>query len=339
MQFQEFQGRRHFGSLDGLRCLSILAVIWHHTGGRAFPDSVLLQHGPYGVSLFFVISGFLITTLLLREKRRTGDIGMKNFVVRRTLRIFPLYYTVLLAYTVLVLALEHSSPEGRGFLSNLKYYATYTSNWFVPLTDGRVIFYFAWSLATEEQFYVVWPWVEKFFRAALATPLMALIIAASIYWDVLAFAAVGMGVLLAHLLDSPRGYALAWPFLRWRGAAPLLMLALLGVVASPSAGDVAPLAVMTLLVGAAVIREDHWLRPLLGHRIAVKIGQVSYGMYLMHMLAYNVVKKALSTLGMEGIEHWALAFGLTATAAFGAAFLSYRYYESIFLRMKHRYAS
>src|SRR4029077_2234090 len=311
MQFQEFQGRRHFGSLDGLRCLSILAVIWHHTGGRAFPDSVLLQHGPYGVSLFFVISGFLITTLLLREKRRTADIGMKNFIVRRTLRIFPLYYTVLLAYTVLVLALEHSSPEGQGFLSNLKYYATYTSNWFVPLTDGRGIFYFAWSLATEEQFYLVWPWVEKFLRPVLAVPLVTFVIAASIYWDVLAFAAVGMGVLLAHLLDSPRGYALAWPFLRLRWAAPALMLALVCVVAWPSAGGVMPLAAMTLLVGAAVIREDHWLRPLFAHRLAASIGQVSYGMYLMHMLYYNVVKKTLQTLAGEGAVHWALVFGLT----------------------------
>jgi peptidoglycan/LPS O-acetylase OafA/YrhL len=339
MQFQEFQARRHFGSLDGLRCLSILAVIWHHTGGRAFPDSVLLQHGPYGVSLFFVISGFLITTLLLREKRRNADIGMKNFIVRRTLRIFPLYYTVLLVYTLLVLALEHSSPEGRGFLSNLKYYATYTSNWFVPLTDGRVIFYFAWSLATEEQFYLVWPWVEKFFRPVLAVPFVALVIAASIYWHVLAFAAIGMGVLLAHLLDSPRGHAFAWPLLRWRWAAPSLLLALLGVMAWPAAGGVTPLAVMTLLVGAAVIREDHWLRPLLTQPVVVKIGQVSYGMYLMHMLAYNVVKKALLVLGGEGIGHWALVFVLTAAAAYGAAFLSYRYYESIFLSMKHRYAS
>jgi peptidoglycan/LPS O-acetylase OafA/YrhL len=62
-------------------------------------------------------------------------------------------------------------------------------------------------------------------------------------------------------------------------------------------------------------------------------------MYLMHMLAYNVVKKALLVLGGEGIGHWALVFGLTVAVAFGAAFLSYRYYESIFLRMKHRYAS
>lgn len=339
MQFQEFQARRHFGSLDGLRCLSILAVIWHHTGGRAFPDSVLLQHGPYGVSLFFVISGFLITTLLLREKRRSGDIGMKNFIVRRTLRIFPLYYTVLLAYTLLVLALEHSSPEGQGFLSNLKYYATYTSNWFVPLTDGRVIFYFAWSLATEEQFYLVWPWVEKFFRSVPAVLVMVLVVAASVYWNVLAFAAVGMGVLLAHLLDSPRGHAFALPLFRRRWAAPLLVLALLGVMAWPPAGDAAPLAVMTLLVGSTVIREDHWLRPLLAQRAVAKIGQVSYGMYLMHMLAYNVVKKALRVLGAEGIEHWALVFVLTAALAYAAAFLSFRYYESVFLRMKHRYAS
>ena len=96
---------------------------------------------------------------------------------------------------------------------------------------------------------------------------------------------------------------------------------------------------MALLVGATVIREDHWLRPLLAQPMVMKIGQVSYGMYLMHMLAYNVVKKGLHALGGEGLGHWALVFGLTAMVAYGAAFLSYRYYESIFLRMKHRYAS
>lgn len=160
---ERFRSTRFFASLDGLRCLSILAVIWHHTAGHSF-DLALSRRGHHGVTLFFAISGFLITTLLLREKQRLGDISLRKFYMRRSLRIFPLYYTVLLIYIALVAAMERGTHAGREFWGNLPAYATYTSNWFVDLKGERVIFYFAWSLATEEQFYLVWPWVQKYLR-------------------------------------------------------------------------------------------------------------------------------------------------------------------------------
>ena len=78
----EFQTRRILGSLDGLRAVSVIAVIWHHTTGPHV--SYLLSSGPHGVTLFFAISGFLIVTLLLREHDRTGQIDLKAFYIRRS---------------------------------------------------------------------------------------------------------------------------------------------------------------------------------------------------------------------------------------------------------------
>src|SRR5262245_32214375 len=104
-----FLGRSHFGALDGLRCISILAVIWAHGPGQR-ATLFLLRSGALGVDLFFVISGFLITTLLLRERRSTGSVSLARFYARRSLRIFPLYYAVLAIYTIAVLATNPNPP-------------------------------------------------------------------------------------------------------------------------------------------------------------------------------------------------------------------------------------
>ena len=131
-----FLARRNFRSLDGLRCLAIVTVVWHHAHGgyAALPAT---RHGFLGVDLFFVISGFLITTLLLRERARTGAISLKNFYARRTLRIFPLYYFVLAAlFLVLPLAVtltpmleqaRHYQVWAWTYLTNV--YVAWTSSW------------------------------------------------------------------------------------------------------------------------------------------------------------------------------------------------------------------
>ena len=156
----EFRATRYFSSLDVLRAFAILAVIWHHTAASAF-DSALGHKGYHGVTLFFAISGFLIVTLLLREKAATGSVAMLPFMIKRALRILPLYYATLLLYVIVVALLERD-PVARGqFMANLPAFATFTSNWFVAIDAPRVIFYFAWSLAAEEQFYLIWPWIER----------------------------------------------------------------------------------------------------------------------------------------------------------------------------------
>lgn len=339
-----------FSSLDGLRCLSILAVIWHHTG-PPIDGFHFARQGFLGVDLFFAISGFLITTLLLREHEKWGRISLRAFYIRRTLRIFPLYYTVIVLYVIVVWALERSTIAGQQFFINLPYFLTYTNNWFVKL-DDRVIFYFAWSLATEEQFYLFWPTVEKFLRGWRAVGLIILLLILRLLVDVAVTSgrlpgdnlgivillsihpAILGGVLMAHVLHDPRTFAVVRTIMGGRWTAPLILGALVSAVelALPK-GCIWTL--MVLLVGSVVIRESNGLAPFLTWRPIAHLGMISYGMYLMHMLSYNTVKRVLPAIGLDHAWLW---FPFTVAAVAIAATISHRYYESWFLRLKTRFA-
>ncbi len=357
--YDAFRRRRFFGSLDGLRCVSILAVIWHHAAIPLSRADGLPGRGYLGVQLFFGISGFLITTLLLRERDEMGAISLRAFYSRRALRIFPLYYLVLLLYVAVVWAGARTSADGQQFFHNLPYFATYTSNWFVPL-EGRVIFAFAWSLAAEEQFYLVWPWVERAMGgglgavgamlglvgvhlAVLAGLLNGVLPAGSLPHVVLASVAMPIccGVLAAHLLHSRAGFRRAWPWLGAGWSAPLfagLTLVLAGLRGGSMPvwlADTLLALAMVGLVAASAIREDHPLAGFFAARPARAVGRVSYGMYLLHMLCFNVVSRIF---GFGRTSAPVLAFVATALAAFAVAWVSYRWFESPFLRLKARWS-
>ena len=350
-----FRRVKFFSCLDGLRAFSILAVVWHHTAAASVPEAFgLLHRGNRGVMLFFVISAFLISTLLLRAKEK-GPIHVPRFWARRALRILPLFYAVLGLYVALV-AWGPGDPAARQrFFENLPAFATFTSNWFVSL-DGRVIFYFAWSLAAEEQFYLCWPWIERFcaraWPVAVAAALLVVsqaagLVLAGLDPDPLGLkivasvpAAILLGVMLAHLLNSRRGFALAWTLAGRRGA-PLAALALTAaaLAAEPALGyfgELLTALTMTLLVATCVVREDNALAPLLRLRPVAWIGTVSYGIYLIHMLAVNVVRVALAKAGI--VSAYA-DFALGSLLALGVATLSYRTFERFFLRLKDRWFS
>jgi peptidoglycan/LPS O-acetylase OafA/YrhL len=353
-QYEHFRARRHFGSLDGLRCLSILAVIWHHTRPAALNDVPILQHGHMGVDLFFVVSGFLITTLLLREREASGDISLKRFYIRRTLRIFPLYFTVLLAYIGLVLLFDRHTPAGRAFFANLPYFATYTSNWFLTYNNERIIFYFVWSLAAEEQFYLFWPTVEKRLGPRNAVIFVILLLAAVTiaaagvldrllppptlaHRIVTRFpVAIGLGVLLAHVLDDRRSFRWAAALLGRRASALVAFVALALSMRAAAPSEWLVHLAMTALVGAVVIREDNLLAPVLRWRPIAHIGVVSYGMYLLHMLCCNLARRVLERARI----HQPLApFIATTAVTIVVASVSFRYYESFFLRLKDKYGA
>jgi peptidoglycan/LPS O-acetylase OafA/YrhL len=350
-----FRKRRHFGSLDGLRAISVVGVIWHHTAppyeaGQPY----LIANGHHGVTLFFAISGFLIVSLLLREQDRTGAIDLRAFYLRRSLRIFPLYYTVLALYTLLVFALERDHPVGREFFANLPFFITYTSNWFV-LLEGRVIFYFAWSLAAEEQFYLVWPTIQKFLSLRAALSVLGAIIVCVIAAQLLLPAArpartaladrmlagiplaICFGVLLAHAMHHPHSFRALRRIYPGRGSSLLWLAVLVACLSWPRAPEFLVHACAALFVGACVYREDHWLAALLRWRPLVHVGAVSYGIYLLHMLVKNAV---LQSAHAARLELWPLApFLLTVLGSVAVATLSFRHFESIFLRMKPRTAA
>ncbi|MGZ3458843.1 MAG: acyltransferase family protein [Archangium sp.] len=344
----EFLSARFFAGLDGLRCLSIVAVVAYHVAGS---HGGLVGRGYLGVSLFFAISGFLITTLLLRERDKVGHISLRGFFARRALRIFPLYYAVLGLYVVMVSFAEKDTGARGEFFEHMPAFLTYTSNWFVPRApDKRVIFYFAWSLATEEQFYLVWPlvmglsrrsWMPVLFMGGLlAVALGAQGAASAGYLDLSQLggrmlvgisASICMGCLAAHLTHSPRGFAWVSRVLGQVWSVPLMAVLLAGAVAWQGTPNGLVSLVMTALVVATCIRPEQPLAPVLGHAWVRYVGTVSYGVYLLHMLTLNVVRRALPGQGM------AVQLVLTLAVSVGVATLSHRYFESWFLELKGRF--
>lgn len=343
-----FKKQRHFGSLDGLRAISILAVIWHHCHTFSDQSWNISAAGAQGVTLFFAISGFLIVTLLLRERDAHGAIQLSKFYARRALRISPLYYLVLCLYVVVVWVFERHTKPGLEFFNNLLYFATYTSNWFVSL-EGRVIFYFVWSLAVEEQFYMVWPWVERYFTSKTAFIAMAVVVLMVGVWQLFSSTgvamaaklplAIGGGVLLAHGLHSKRGFALVWAVLGWRWCSAAMAVLCLVLLAYPFGGSsVLASFAFVLLVGACVIREDHGLAWSLKWSPLVYIGTISYGMYLLHMLSKNAVQRiGGAVIGSHLPDN--VLFAATVAVSIGAATVSFRYFEKPFLRIKSRFNS
>jgi peptidoglycan/LPS O-acetylase OafA/YrhL len=339
-----------FESLDGLRFLSIVPVVWHHSTPR--PLDGVLGRGPLGVDLFFAISGFLITTLMLRERRDAGAVSVSRFYARRCLRIFPLYYAVLGLYALRAWLLLPDGAQRTHFLHSLPFFATYTSNWFVDFSVTHpVIFAFGWSLAAEEQFYLLWPWVLRLTRgwgAPVAVALLLLAIDQSVERGLFVDALppggllrrmavsiatpICMGALLAHALHHPRAFAAAFAFLGGRASSVILLALLALLVCADGAPLVAAQLAMTLLVGACCVRPDHALRALTDAAPVRWIGSVSYGVYMLHVAAITAAKRVLPAAWSGAGFVFALGFGVALLLA--AA--SHRWFEARFLRLRDR---
>jgi peptidoglycan/LPS O-acetylase OafA/YrhL len=359
----DYINRRYFPSMDGLRCIAILAVICYHcgitsvgaTGFRRYVSAGIFGYrGPLGVSFFFVISGFLITTLILRERDKFGFISLRNFYARRTLRIFPLYYAVLAFNIFFVIFFEHPSPAKTQFFHNIPSFLTYTANWFVNETsDRRIIFSVAWSLSTEEQFYLFWPSVVSFSRRWRWFPIVLAIVLGTLnivlvtlvdarkltlgmpLENILLLTApsgVCFGCLLAYALNNQqmfmRLHALLSP--RW-----MIFVALggtIGLTYFRHVPNAAILPFMLLSLGTTVVQPDHYLKPLLEATPIKFIGAISYGIYLIHVLVLNLGRRVLH------IESAVVLVLFTLPTVSLIAWLSYRYWEAPFLRYKDRFA-
>jgi peptidoglycan/LPS O-acetylase OafA/YrhL len=341
----------YFPLFDGLRCLSIIAVVWFHATAGTYTSGIL-SRGNEGVSLFFVISGFLITTILLREQMSTGDISLKRFYLRRALRIFPLYYAILALYVILVIIIEEQSPSANRFWRDLPYFLTYTSNWFVPPSSERIIFVFAWSLATEEQFYCFWPWIIKAtkrlrFPLATMTGLLALhyasvfaaangaLVPTSLVTRILVSISppICLGAIAASLMHWSPTYRWIERWMGWRWSATAALFTTLLAMAIDAMPDWSLYGAMTWLVIACALRPDNQpLGNILTNSFVKHIGLISYGIYLMHLLCINLVRHLVP------IANGPLLFALALPVVIAAATMSYWFFESPILRWKDRIA-
>ncbi len=339
LSFRAYQATAYFRALDGLRAAAILLVLLHHVPDVGASCLQTLQaNGRYGVSFFFVISGFLICTLFLRERDLTGRIDLWKFYGRRALRLLPLYYAVLLGEAALVFGLHQYSPANQAlFQAKLPAYLFYYSNWLPTATQGP--FFLAWSLAVEEQFYLLFGllmlgltrrWIIGAAAAALAAKMGVYGVWGSV--DVnSAFCRVLFsyqepvlwGVLTAFVLHDPQGYRFLarWLGRRWVlggiGAGLAGWLAWHPMRTGQSLDAQLLYLLMTVVLAGCVVRPAV---PGLCASPLVHVGKISYGIYLLHMWVVILVKKLLPFPG-EAVFLASLV-GVTFVAS-----VVYRYFE------------
>jgi peptidoglycan/LPS O-acetylase OafA/YrhL len=341
--------RNRFANLDGIRALCILAVVWHHTHG--VQSWKLAGRGFLGVDMFFVLSGFLIVSRLLREEAATGTVSLRSFYRRRALRIFPLYYAVL-AFAALWMVVSLHSSSGQDFKDGLGWAAVYLSNW----REVPGLLAITWSLACEEQFYLVWPLLQRFLKRQAVWVLAALIavnvalqlgvfnaVLRGTRFDVtklnvlqVTFTPILFGVALAYLLHDRRSFAVIDRVLYRPYASGGLAVACVAVAALPvqSIQGLPRLSLHVLMVGllaATVVSERGAFSQVLQSTPLAYVGALSYGIYLMHQFVRTGVAKVLGRVNVHG---GVLLFVATTLATTAIAAVSFRWFESRFLKRK-----
>lgn len=317
--FEQFKRAKFFPTIDGLRAISVILVITFHAAEPAFQGI----NGYLGVTIFFVISGFLITTLLLREEENTGRINIRNFYIRRIFRIFPLYYLALGTYSFLVIGLNLGSDPAQ-FLQRLPLLATYNGEF-----AGSGTFSHSWSLGIEEKFYLFWPalgfaapiTVRK--RLVLTTALLTVSVATdnldgwryfAIYTPILA------GCLLAVVMNNERGFIQVKKIIQPVCSIPIFALtAYLFIVNNEEGYQHVAFSIAATLLFPTLICGPAWVRTLLSLTPLRWIGTLAYGAYLFHPLVMALADKLIQPNGslIEQIARTLLILG--TTVAFAAA--------------------
>ncbi|MGW4208663.1 acyltransferase family protein [Lentzea sp. NPDC004789] len=318
MTHADYLALRRFPALDGLRAIAAVLVVFFHYGG---PDWL---QGWAGVQLFFVLSGFLITTLMLREERGTGRISLKEFYLRRAFRILPVYFVILLITTVG--SWLCGTFTSSGMAAAMKHFLTFTNEFAGASPYGQ-----SWSLGVEQKFYLVWPLVaialgtvvlRRRAGAALLGMLLALVVVnfttshSNPGWPVHYFSIL-TGVLLAIVLHSPRGFAVLRPLTN-RVAQVIVSIGFVAVHLSvkPMAGlldgingipgHVLVIPVYSLAAAAllAALAAPGPVTTFLSTKPMQFVGERSYSLYLVQTIAATVIWffwPALSGLGQSAV--------------------------------------
>lgn len=334
--YRDFQHAKYFPQLDGLRAISVLLVLAIHMRDDLFRP----LNGHLGVIIFFTISGFLITTLLLREERTYGRASFKGFYIRRSFRIFPLYYLALLVFSVLVL-LGFADNAG-DYGQRLVFFLTYLNEFASPGTFGH-----SWSLGIEEKYYLVWPLLAfaipfmKRHRLALALLLLAGCSIAGIWGPPAYFGLytpILTGVVVAIAMDDPKLFKVATVLARPAAAIPLFVAFMVAYVLESVPDHVhIVFSFLTALLFPALLIGPRISSAWLGIKPMVYVGQRAYGIYLFHPIVVSVVDRALAA-GSSNPYTQSIRFVLTAFGSVLVADILFRYFEKPLIKVGHRLA-
>ena len=368
----------YFRNLDGLRFIAAFLVILQHcsdyknfavpTYSNIFQPYVA-EAGRYGVTLFFVLSGFLITYLLLSEQKKTQTIDIKKFYIRRILRIWPLYFAfgILIISTIDIVLRNFGIHDHTPKVTNLLYLATFTINFQLLFgAYNRGIIEVLWSVCVEEQFYAVWPWAVKWGRKRIKTVIAVFIatgLVSSVVMHLLAehgyihghmnpvyifplckFGHFGIGATGAYLLFHKDEYPRFFAFVRNKLAqAVVILLALLVVfqiIRLPKFFndyflDMVPALLFGYIVVAAV--SENFIFNF-EYALLRKMGIYTYGIYMLHPSIAQVIVFFFKKYVKNGFFAYEILFPLVVTVvAVVVAGISYEVFEKRFLNMKKKY--
>ncbi len=366
---------KNIRALDGIRGLAIIFVMLHHfeplipaSNSLINSAKLVFSFGWVGVDLFFALSGFLITGILLDTRNASNYFGA--FYARRILRIFPLYYAVL-TVVLTAAAFVHPRPNGVPLVADQKLYYLYLTNWLVlwkgPWTSN-VLGHF-WSLAVEEQFYLLWPlcvWLlvrRNLAKVAVGASVIALLV--RIFWiartgpdQAIAMATVTrMDALLCGALAAIlfRNLALLSVYRKWLPWVTLITISPFAVcaVALRVAHGIGGELFFAETIGFSLLAVgfSSWIlhaadgdgtatlmQRVLRTKVLTDFGKYSYGIYVYHVpiLGFFVIAIRRGPFGLVRGDFWfgALCVALLFATSFLVAKISYECFERHFLALK-----
>ncbi|WP_295128587.1 acyltransferase [uncultured Chitinophaga sp.] len=372
-----YRGIKYFESLNGLRFMAAYLVVMHHAetirskyGLFNLDQLSLFKNGGTAVTFFFVLSGFLITYLLLNEHRKTGRVSVRNFYLRRVLRIWPLYFLLVLIGAVLVPAVLGAM----GYPYEMPYTFGEAWPWFLFFMPFMVNFLFGhhlleplWSIGVEEVFYLVWAPLVKFLRkhmlvllyGVIAIKLALLVIASwfsrnelfNFLTTTLQFEAMaigGLGAWWVYNREQPVSEAKLFSK-TVQGLLLSLLVLRLGfhyyfseywLYSALFNTPVVSAVVLDLLFLYVILNLSLNAKRLfsLEGKMLNRLGEISYGVYMYHLLlifgAVLVLKKHL--LALSPIPSTLAFYAVVTGGVLLVAGLSKKYFEDPFLRIKNK---
>lgn len=357
----------YFPNLDGLRFFAFFSVFLAHafySENELIVNTTLYQLiitqnkvGTLGVNFFFVLSGFLITYLLILERDKTGSINLKKFYMRRVLRIWPLYYTiVVIGYFLFPIAKQVVAGEYVQE-SNLTWYIFFVSNLLKEQPQSAILG-ILWSIAVEEQFYLVWPLLVKAFpRKHFDSLFIGIIILSAIFrqfylQDVYSHSLscmsdLAMGGWIAHKALQ-KSSLIQW--IERLNKVTIGLLYLIGfsiVITKAIWTSYEPLYThsrlfFSIFFGFIILEQNYARNSIVKvgqFGVLTKLGRLTYGLYMIHFIAIYIVIYALRYLGFDNSIFNTVFVSplISLTLSLVLAQLSFKILEQPFLRLKSKF--